>query len=410
MKCEKCGHENSDVVEFCQSCNAPIPSQNSGMLGRDMSESATLSMSARTRVPRSRRAILAAFAVVVLMMASVSVYLVLINDSSDSDSSIHDPIAVMKDSAFTESNGVTSGSGTESDPFVIEGWTIELTDVTSTGSWGSGIYIGWTTAHFVIKNVTITKPYMNITNPDSSTGILVWGPSNGTIVGCNISNMNRGIEIKEAHNLTIMDNTISRCNYGIYADWDYERGGSRDVEVKDNNFVDNWRGCYVYGSRSFSILRNEFSGNSRCVVLHKVNDAVIQSNTISRDNVDAFWVTYCRNIDVQYNSAVVSGICIVLFSSNETLVRWNSICGGYICLFVADSGNVTVMENDFGVFDYFTIANIAVWMESSEYVTVIQNVFWHYHTGIISICCSSSLPVSNTYHEVENEMIAIEPD
>lgn len=380
------------------------------MPGRDMNESITPPMRLRLHAPRSRRAILSAFSVIVLIIASASMYLVLINDSSESDSSVHGPIVVMTDSAFTAANGVTSGSGIESDPFIISGWTIELRDVTNTGSWGSGIYIGWTTAHFVIKNITITKPHMNITNPDSSTGILVWGPSNGTIVGCDISNMNEGIEIKEAHNLTIMDNTIRRCNYGIYADWNYERGGSRDVEVKDSHFVDNWRGCYAYGSRSFNIHHNEFSGNSKCVVLHKVNDTVIQSNAVSRDNVNAFMVSYSCNIDVQHNSAAVSGICISLVSSNEIRVRWNSICGGYICLFMVDSGNVTIMENDFIGFDYSPISSIAVWMESSEYVTVTQNDFSYYQTGIISVCCSSSFVLTNTYHEVENEMIAIELD
>src|SRR5439155_6381742 len=37
----------------------------------------------------------------------------------------HGPIAIVNDSDFTPANGVTGGNGTPSDPYVIEGWSIE---------------------------------------------------------------------------------------------------------------------------------------------------------------------------------------------------------------------------------------------------------------------------------------------
>jgi|GEM_PF-3321545 len=60
-----------------------------------------------------------------------------------------DPIRINGDSDFTSSNGVTSGDGTEENPYVIGYW-----DISGEGH-GYGIYIGNTTAHFVIKNCRI---------------------------------------------------------------------------------------------------------------------------------------------------------------------------------------------------------------------------------------------------------------
>lgn len=403
MKCEKCGCENPEVVEFCRNCNARNPSMSLNSRGREQDDSNGHGTRPQEHTYRSKKAILSVVVVFVLAIASASAYLAVMDDLSEGSLAFHEPITIMTDSHFTPANGVTSGTGAEHDPFVIEGWTIELSN---SGGWGYGINIGWTTAHFIIKNVTIIKAQMNITQLDSSTGIIVWGPSNGTIIGCNISNMGKGIEIKEAHNITITGNSINGCYMGISGEWRYERGGSRDIRVEDNYFTGNWRACYVEESCSFHILRNEFSGNDRCVVLHKTNDTFIQNNTVFRDNADAVLVSYCRNINLSHNNAAVSGTCINVVSSNQTSIRENTICGGHICLRMIDTDNVTVVKNHFCAFDYSSASNTAIWVESSEYITITENDFEYYHIGIISICCSWPSVHSNTYDEVEIETIS----
>src|SRR6266540_6935185 len=39
----------------------------------------------------------------------------------------HSPIVINGDSGFTSANGVTGGSGTSSDPYIIQGWNLSST-------------------------------------------------------------------------------------------------------------------------------------------------------------------------------------------------------------------------------------------------------------------------------------------
>jgi hypothetical protein len=55
----------------------------------------------------------------------------------------HDPILIVGDVDFTQENGVTSGSGTESNPYIIENYRIE--------SDGYGISLTDTSAIFIIR-------------------------------------------------------------------------------------------------------------------------------------------------------------------------------------------------------------------------------------------------------------------
>ena len=61
----------------------------------------------------------------------------------------HDPITIDGNSEFTAANGVTGGSGTQSDPYIIEDWEIDG------GGSGNGILIKNTDVYFVIQNCYI---------------------------------------------------------------------------------------------------------------------------------------------------------------------------------------------------------------------------------------------------------------
>src|SRR5213080_4594610 len=83
----------------------------------------------------------------------------------------HAPIVINGNSDFNPSNGVTGGSGTASDPYMIEGWNI-----TSSGT--TGISISNTDASFVIRNVYINH---------------LWGGSGSpTPYGINMTNVSSG--------------------------------------------------------------------------------------------------------------------------------------------------------------------------------------------------------------------------
>src|SRR3990170_1756972 len=79
----------------------------------------------------------------------------------------HAPIGITSNGGFPlPSNGVTGGSGTPADPYIIEGWDINA-------STGVGIYIQDTDAHYVLRDLDIHADGAN------TVGIWLSNTSNG---------------------------------------------------------------------------------------------------------------------------------------------------------------------------------------------------------------------------------------
>ncbi len=87
----------------------------------------------------------------VLVASSVGIYLWF--GSSGDDEGVRGPILIVSDDYLTRENGVSAGTGAEADPFVIQDLIIEVTS--DPGLQGQGIRVSYTTAHFIIRNVTI---------------------------------------------------------------------------------------------------------------------------------------------------------------------------------------------------------------------------------------------------------------
>ena len=86
---------------------------------------------------------------------------------------IHAAIEIGSDSEFNASNGVSSGSGSKLDPFIIDGLNITVDT-------GHGLYVHNTTAYFVIRNCWINTGGI-WSYPDKS-GIHLQNTSQGTAI------------------------------------------------------------------------------------------------------------------------------------------------------------------------------------------------------------------------------------
>lgn len=84
-----------------------------------------------------------ALAITVMLAAAYSVVAVPQASAAEEGREVRDSIFITKDTQFTDVNGVRSGSGTASDPYVISNWDV------------SEIYIADTGMEFVIKNNTV---------------------------------------------------------------------------------------------------------------------------------------------------------------------------------------------------------------------------------------------------------------
>jgi parallel beta-helix repeat protein len=179
----------------------------------------------------------------------------------------HDPILIDGDGAFTPANGVTSGTGTATDPFILENWTISARDRT-------GIEVRNTRVAFTIRNVVV------VDGQDRSLRGIVWqNVSNARLEGSNLSRNYHGLEVAAGSNLTVADNRVeANAFFGIWIERSNETTLLRntvantsvqgifirdafEVLVKDNDLVGNGVGMVVANSVEVRIYGNRIVGS-----------------------------------------------------------------------------------------------------------------------------------------------------
>jgi len=156
------------------------------------------------------------------------------------------------------------GSGTWTDPYVIENVTIDLTP---TG--GTAITIqNSNNVYFIIKNCTI---YGTSSFPESA--IKLDHSSNGTIIKNNLTTNRWQVHLLNSYNITIKNNTMADGNMGIYLQtsdnnliinntiqrhtYGIYNLQSDNCEIKNNKIYD----CFIYGLYIFNAINEKVFGN-----------------------------------------------------------------------------------------------------------------------------------------------------
>ncbi|MHA2425806.1 MAG: right-handed parallel beta-helix repeat-containing protein [Candidatus Thorarchaeota archaeon] len=149
-------------------------------------------------------------------------------------------VVVTSDGMFAGA-GFT-GTGTESDPYILDGVTV------TTESGGRGIYIQSTTAHFVIQNCLV-----NLTSVSSSYGIYLHTVDNGTIYNCEVIGTPVGIYVDYSEDINITMNTVrDGSNKGI----DILR--TPNVNIINNTITDilGYRGMSLFQTPNTNVTGN----------------------------------------------------------------------------------------------------------------------------------------------------------
>lgn len=139
----------------------------------------------------------------------------------------HAPIVIGANSDFTAANGITAGTGTQADPYVIEGWTI-------TPTCEHGIAIHDTNAYVVVRDVTVaTDPQWGAAYQCAAMNLT--RASNVSVFRVNVPQGVDGIEVLNstaiqivATNITDFQATSYFLPHGVYV------SGSTAVEVRDS--------------------------------------------------------------------------------------------------------------------------------------------------------------------------------
>ncbi|MEM4293648.1 MAG: right-handed parallel beta-helix repeat-containing protein [Thermoplasmata archaeon] len=188
----------------------------------------------------------------------------------------HLPVKIEGNSNFTKWNGVNSGNGTRENPFVLENLRITAREE------GFCIYIGNTTAWFVVKNCRFGN--------GSIGGIVLWNVVNGTIEQNKISACNSGIYIAKGKEISIRGNRIERCATGarVYA--------VQMCRIENNSFWRKEYGVHAWYGKELSYVGNNASENSVCGFAgYGIENTTFSGNSFSANGIGIYLYYSCNN-------------------------------------------------------------------------------------------------------------------
>jgi len=240
------------------------------------------------------------------------------------------PIIIIYNNVFAE-EGVVEGSGTPEDPYVIEGWEIDVSEATAKDvviagepyvSWKKGIFIVSPTSHLSVKNVVIRNVsiYAHKESGQSpfNVGIVLVGVGNCRIENANMSRLTYGI-VSYGGSHEIINSHVSQCYYnGISISSD-----STHYSIINSTIIDCNPGIKIIDAYSFQISGNNISKNRVGILIEDSDSIKIENNTISGNE------------------------CGILFSGSHIEIIGNNIKGNKVGLKMRDAWDIKVYLNNF---------------------------------------------------------------
>jgi parallel beta-helix repeat protein len=254
--------------------------------------------------------------------------------------SAHSPIYISGNSEFTTANGVVSGSGSQSNPYIIENWSIN-----ASSSYGIRIYS--TTAYFIIRNCFIY--YGNYSN----YGIYLYNVKNGKVENNRIRTCDYGIYLYESDDNVISNNSIRKnYDYGLV------------LYYSDNNIVDN-------NTCSF----NTYSG----IIITYADYNIISNNTCSNNRDSGIYITESEYNTFFNNKFTLNddhGIYITSYSNYNNLLNNIVTSNNYSGIYVRYTSDNLIYNNYFNnnnnyLVSQFNMSYINTWYVSKTLGTNI---------------------------------------
>ncbi len=221
------------------------------------------------------------------------------NDDSNLDnknlkiSAVSGKIHIDNNWTAAKAAGIVTGTGSSSDPYVIEDLVIDA------GGSGSGILIENSNVYFKVENCTL----YNSGNESSSfeAGITLRNVSNGELVDNNVSNNNAGIGIKFSNSNSISRNDASNNSIGIIIAFSNYTNISENT-ASYNNFGS---GIFLWYSNSSIVSYNTAYNNSRDgITLNESNRNLIIFNTVSQNKESGINLVWDSNYNEITQNAV----------------------------------------------------------------------------------------------------------
>ena len=286
--------------------------------------------------------------------------------------SAHNPISISGNGEFTAANGVVSGSGIASDPYIIADWDINA-------STANGIWIHGTDAHFAVRDC-----YVHDGSYGSSTfcGIyLDYYCTNGTVENNTCSYNYNGIALDLSSNNTLINNNCSsNFHYGIRLDL-----SGNNTLINNDCSSNGGEGFYLSSSSNFNVVVSNrgFWNTFGCIDLTSSSNNMLVNNNCSSNGNDGIYLGESNNNTLINNTcSSTTGWGMYFYSScNNTLSSNN-----------CSSNRLDGIELD----------------ASSDFNVVVSNRgFWNGHSGIEVVSSSNNTLTNNTCSSNDDDGISL---
>ncbi len=244
----------------------------------------------------------------------------------------HSPIRISSNADFTVANGVTGGSGTPADPYIIEGWAITEAEIGK----DYGIWLENTDAHVVIRNCLVIPSYTgirlehvanvvieNVTVNGGHQGLYVYNSTCVTVSGSDISHivgdvvllhsstnvkvencqMGEGryysLYMQHVNNANVENCEIYNSLYGVYAE------SSTNISINNCKIHDNdGTGVYFYSVLNSTVSNCLIHFNEDHGIYLDVSDYITIEYCDVRNSSLGIWLNPAFGCEIHYNNFI----------------------------------------------------------------------------------------------------------
>ena len=218
----------------------------------------------------------------------------------------HNPIDITSDDNFTDYGFI--GNGSETNPYVIEGYNITTIE-------NDAIYIAGTTKYFVVRNCYVDA---------GNYGILINNVADDTATIINNTCNNNGftgIKIDLSGGSTVDDNTCNNnLNNGILIS--YSGSSIVDNNTCNNNSDD---GIYLYFSGSSTVTDNTCNDNNNGIHLYYSGSSTVTDNTCNNNSNNGIYIESSGSETLEKNTCNNNWAGIVLADSDLCNITYNHL-------------------------------------------------------------------------------------
>ena len=237
------------------------------------------------------------------------------------------PIYIESNDNFTPVNGVTSGSGTENDPYIVEGWDINAENT-------HGIEIRNTTAHFIIRKCYVHDGWVS-----SKYGIYFENVINGFAGNNTLENNSHGIYFAFSDNNLLSNNLVENNLYGILLDSSDNNRICHNILINNTNQAhDNgtnyWDNGYPSGGNYWSDyagLDNYWGENQNTPGGDGFGDTPYDIHMgTNQDHYPLMNPVVSRGVEVSILPSYQSGLPGILLTYTVTVTNTSNVVDNYV--------------------------------------------------------------------------------